>query len=52
MLLPLAAAAFVLFRGLRTYPRDIATAAAAGQGAARPRGPDPSDWETGEDDWR
>src|SRR5437660_4827815 len=27
MLLPLAAAAFVLFRGLRTYPRDIATAA-------------------------
>jgi MFS family permease len=29
MLLPLAAAAFFLFRGLRTYPRDVATAAAA-----------------------
>lgn len=30
MLLPLGAAAYVLFRGLRTYPRDIATAAATG----------------------
>jgi MFS family permease len=28
MLLPLAASAFFLFRGLRTYPRDVATAAA------------------------
>lgn len=30
MLLPLGAGAFVLFRGLRSYPQDIATAAAAG----------------------
>jgi MFS family permease len=29
MLLPLAASAFFLFRGLRTYPRDVATAAAS-----------------------
>jgi hypothetical protein len=29
MLLPLAANAVILFRALRTYPRDIATAAAA-----------------------
>jgi MFS family permease len=28
MLLPLAASAYFLFRGLRTYPRDVATAAA------------------------
>jgi predicted MFS family arabinose efflux permease len=30
MLLPLAAGAFLLFRALRTYPQDIANAAAAG----------------------
>jgi hypothetical protein len=35
MLLPLAANAVILFRALRTYPRDIATAA-----AARPPGGD------------
>ena len=29
MLLPLAGSAYFLFRGLRTYPRDVATAAAA-----------------------
>ena len=29
MLLPLAAGAYFLFKGLRTYPRDVATAAAA-----------------------
>jgi hypothetical protein len=28
MLLPLAASAYFLFTGLRTYPRDVATAAA------------------------
>jgi MFS family permease len=31
MLLPLAASAFFLFRGLRTYPRDVATAAASAE---------------------
>jgi MFS family permease len=31
MLLPLAASAVFLFRAVRTYPRDVATAAAAGQ---------------------
>ena len=29
MLLPLAASAYFLYRGLRTYPRDVATATAA-----------------------
>jgi hypothetical protein len=29
MQLPLAASAFVLFRARRTYPRDVATAAAS-----------------------
>jgi hypothetical protein len=29
MLLPLAASAYFLFTALRTYPRDVATAAAA-----------------------
>jgi MFS family permease len=33
MLLPLAASAYFLFRGLRTYPRDVATAAAASNDA-------------------
>ena len=37
MLLPLAASAYFLFRGLRTYPRDVATAAATA--AARRHGP-------------
>jgi MFS family permease len=39
MLVPLAASAYFLFRGLRTYPRDVATAAAsAGLGpSAEPR---------------
>jgi MFS family permease len=32
MLVPLAAGSIYLFKGLRTYPRDIATAAAAGGG--------------------
>jgi hypothetical protein len=32
MLAPLAAGSIYLFRGLKTYPRDIATAAAAGGG--------------------
>jgi MFS family permease len=31
MLVPLAASAYLLFRGLRTYPRDVATAAASGR---------------------
>jgi MFS family permease len=38
MLLPLAASAYFLFKGLRTYPRDVATAAASagwGRPAAR-----------------
>jgi len=35
MLLPLAASAYFLFRGLRTYPRDVATAAAASDEARR-----------------
>ena len=39
MLLPLAAGAAVLYRALRTYPQDIANAAAAGnQGGERPGG--------------
>jgi hypothetical protein len=29
MLIPLSGSAFLLFRGLRTYPRDVATAAAS-----------------------
>jgi MFS family permease len=36
MLLPLAASAYFLFRGLRTYPRDVATAAATAAHAAAP----------------
>jgi hypothetical protein len=32
MLLPLGAGSLYLFKGLKTYPRDIATAAAAGGG--------------------
>lgn len=35
MLLPLAASAYFLFRGLETYPRDVATAAATAAQAAR-----------------
>jgi len=40
MLAPLAASAYLLFRGRRTYPRDVATAAASSRwpGAARPAG--------------
>jgi MFS family permease len=34
MLLPLAASAYYLFTGMRTYPRDVATAAASASGAA------------------
>ena len=33
MLLPLAASAYYLFTGMHTYPRDVATAAAAGRDA-------------------
>jgi MFS family permease len=36
MLLPLAASAWFLFRGLGTYPRDVATAAASAH-ATRPK---------------
>jgi MFS family permease len=36
MLLPLAASAYFLFKGLGTYPRDVATAAAASGEARRP----------------
>jgi len=39
MLAPLCASAYFLYRGLATYPRDVATAAAS----ARPR-PDPDEW--------
>ena len=40
MLVPLAASAYLLFRGRKTYPRDVATAAASGRwpSAARPTG--------------
>jgi MFS family permease len=40
MLVPLAASAYLLFRGRKTYPRDVATAAASGRSpsAARPAG--------------
>jgi len=34
MLVPLAASAYLLFRGRRTYPRDVATAAASASGGA------------------
>jgi MFS family permease len=37
MLLPLSASAYFLFKGLATYPRDVATAAAAAE-SARPSG--------------
>src|SRR5262249_56811578 len=37
MLLPLAASAYYLFAGLRTYPRDVATAAATAPPAAASR---------------
>ena len=39
MLLPLGASSWLLFKGLRTYPADVATAAASAQaeGYARPR---------------
>ena len=33
MLVPLSGSAFFLFKGLRTYPRDVATAAASNQGS-------------------
>jgi len=40
MLVPLAANAYLLFRGRKTYPQDVATAAASGRwpSAARPAG--------------
>jgi MFS family permease len=38
MLLPLAASAYFLFKALATYPRDVATAAAAAGLPARPAG--------------
>jgi MFS family permease len=40
MLVPLAASAYLLFRGRKTYPQDVATAAASGQwpNGARPAG--------------
>jgi predicted MFS family arabinose efflux permease len=41
MLLPLAGSAYLLFHGLRTYPRDVATAAAS-TAAARAAGQDQS----------
>jgi hypothetical protein len=39
MILPLGASAWLLFRGLRTYPADVAAAAASGDmpGYPRPR---------------
>jgi hypothetical protein len=37
MLLPLAASAYFLFKGLRTYPRDVATAAASREGTISAR---------------
>ena len=37
MLLPLAASAYLLYRALGTYPRDVATAAASGARAPRAR---------------
>jgi MFS family permease len=43
MLLPLAASAYFLFVGLRTYPRDVATAGAtAARAAGRSAAPSPS----------
>ncbi len=38
MLAPLAASAYFLFRALRTYPRDVATAAVVAVGASSPGG--------------
>jgi MFS family permease len=37
MLLPLAASSWLLFKGLRTYPADVATAAASAQAERAPR---------------
>jgi MFS family permease len=37
MLLPLAASSWLLFKGLRTYPADVATAAASAEIEGRPR---------------
>ena len=37
MLVPLAASAWFLFKARRTYPRDVATAAAVAQAAGYPR---------------
>jgi hypothetical protein len=37
MLVPLGLSAYFLFRGLRTYPRDVATAAATAARAAAGR---------------
>ncbi len=41
MILPLGASSWLLFKGLRTYPADVATAAASGSGA--PGYPQPRD---------
>jgi len=38
MLLPLGASAFFLFRAIRSYPKDVATAAAAYEPPAQPPG--------------
>jgi MFS family permease len=45
MLIPLSASAYFLFKGLATYPRDVATAAAAAQ-ASSPRAETPLPGET------
>ncbi|MGH2934286.1 MAG: MFS transporter [Gaiellaceae bacterium] len=44
MLVPLAASAVLLVRGLRTYPQDVATAAAAPRPGAREPGADRLAW--------
>jgi len=44
MLLPLAASAYFLFTALRTYPRDVATAAASADAATPARHVEPSAW--------
>ena len=45
MLLPLAASAYLLYRALGTYPRDVATAAAASGPAVSGRRRSRSDWD-------
>jgi predicted MFS family arabinose efflux permease len=43
MLIPLSGSAYFLFRGLATYPRDVATAAAAQASSRRPETPLPGE---------